>query len=185
MESIEFEIEKWKSRLDEKFRMFVGYYESDELKETARYFFELGKELNNKALTSKNTTMDKKLKFMWWAAILTAVVSAIVFVIVGLKAPVEAGMSQFGHWLKVFFGWVLVTAILEVFVYTLGQFAYHWADDNKDKYGNGWFLAGIKDDFAYIKEKVTWKKVLKYVLIYVGFFALCLAICGVGELLVP
>ena len=129
--------------------------------------------------------MDKKIKFMWWAAILTAVVSAIVFVFVGLKAPVEAGMSMFGHWLKVFFGWCWVTVILETFMYVLGQFFYHWSKDYQDKYGKGWFLAGIKEDFAYIKEKVTWKKVLKYVGIYVGFFAVCLIIFAALEYLVP
>ena len=129
--------------------------------------------------------MDKKIKFMWWAAVLTAVVSAIVFVFVGLKAPVEAGMSMFGHWLKVFFGWVWVTVILETFTYTLGQLAYHWSKDYQDKYGKRWFIEGIKEDFAYIKEKVTWKKVLKTVGIYVGFFAVCLIIFAALEYLVP
>ena len=129
--------------------------------------------------------MDKKIKFMCWALALTAIVSAIVFVFVGLKAPVEAGMSMFGHWLKVFFGWVWVTVILETFMYVIGQVAYHWMDDYKTKYGNRWFIEGIKEDFAYIKEKVTWKKVLKYVGIYVGFFALCLIIFASLEYLVP
>lgn len=129
--------------------------------------------------------MDKKIKFMCWAFALTAIVSAIVFVFVGLKAPVEAGMSPFGHWLKTFFMWVWVTAILETFMYVIGQVAYHWSKDYQDKYGKGWFLAGIKEDFAYIKEKVTWKKVLKYVGIYVGFFAVCLIIFAALEYLVP
>lgn len=122
---------------------------------------------------------------MWWAAILTAVASAIVFVFVGIKAPVEAGMSPFGHWLKVFFGWVWVTAILETFAYVLGQFAYHWVDDYKTLYGDRWFVEGVKADFKYIREQVTWKKVLKYVLIYVGFFAVCLVIFAALEYLVP
>lgn len=129
--------------------------------------------------------MDKKIKFMWRAAALTAVVSAIVFVIIGLTAPVEAGMSMFGHWLKTFFMWAGVTAILETFAYVLGQVAYHWVDDYKEKYGSKWFSEGIKEDFRYIKEKVTWKKVLKTVLIYVAFFAVCLIIFGAIEYLVP
>lgn len=129
--------------------------------------------------------MEKKLNFMKWAFALTAIVSIIVFAVIGAKAPVEAGMSMFGHWLKVFFGWVWVTIILETFAYTLGQFFYHWSKDYQDKYGKGWFIAGIKEDFAYIKEKVTWKKVLKTVGIYVGFFAVCLIIFAALEYLVP
>jgi hypothetical protein len=128
--------------------------------------------------------MDK-MKFMKTAAGLTALVSAIAFVIVGAKSPVEAGMSMFGHWLKVFFGWVWVTAILETFMYVLGQFAYHWIDDYKQLYGNRWFVEGVRADFKYIREQVTWKKVLKYVLIYVGFFAVCLVIFAALEYLVP
>ena len=126
-----------------------------------------------------------KYNFMKWAFILTAVVSAIVFIIVGFTAPIEAGMSKFGHNLTTIFMWVWVTAILETFTYTLGQFFYHWSKDYQDKYGKGWFLAGIKEDFAYIKEKVTWKKVLKYVGIYVGFFAVCIIIFAALEYLVP
>lgn len=129
--------------------------------------------------------MDKKIKFMFRAAVLTAVASAIVFVFIGIKAPVEAGMSMFGHWLKTFFGWCWVTAILETFVYVLGQVAYHWVDDYKQLYGNRWFIEGVKADFKYIREQVTWKKILKYVLIYVGFFAVCLGIFAAIECLVP
>ena len=129
--------------------------------------------------------MEKKIKFMKWAFALTAIVSAVVFIIVGATAPVEAGMSPFGHWLKTFFGWCWVTAILETFIYTIGQVAYHWMDDYKEKYGKKWFAEGIKEDFAYIKEQVTWKKVLKYVLIYAGFFAACLLVFGILEYLVP
>ena len=129
--------------------------------------------------------MDKKIKFMWQAAALTALLSAIVFVIIGLTAPVEAGMSMFGHWLKTFFGWCWVTAIVETFVYVLGQVAWHWMDDYKTLYGNRWFAEGIRADFKYIKEKVTWKKVLKYVGIYAAFFAVCLVIFAALEYLVP
>ena len=128
--------------------------------------------------------MDK-YKFMKWAFALTAIVSMIVFVIVGAKSPIEAGMSPFGHFLKVFFMWAFVTIILETFMYTLGQLAYHWMDDYKEKYGKKWFIEGIKEDFKYIKEQVTWKKVLKYVGIYVGFFAACLLVFGILEYLVP
>lgn len=60
---------------------------------------------------------------MKWAFALTAIVSAIVFIIVGATAPVEAGMGMFGHWLKTLFGWCWVTAIVETFVYVLGQVA--------------------------------------------------------------
>lgn len=129
--------------------------------------------------------MDKKLKFMkrWFAW--TAILSAIVFVIIGLLAPVEAGMSQFGHWLKTFFGWCCVTAILETFVYTIAQVAWHWKEDYKTKYGDKWFIEGIKEDFRYIKEQFTWKKFFKYVGIYILFFAACLLIFGVIEYFVP
>lgn len=129
--------------------------------------------------------MEKKIKFMKWAFALTAIVSAIVFIIVGATAPVEAGMSAFGHWLKTFFGWCWVTAILETFMYTIGQVAWHWMDDYKQLYGSRWFIEGVKADFKYIREQVTWKKVLKYVLIYVGFFAVCLGIFAAIECLVP
>jgi hypothetical protein len=127
--------------------------------------------------------MDK-FKFMKRAFALTAVVSAIVFVFVGINSPIEAGMSVFGHVMKCIFGWAFVTVILEVFTFSLGQIAYHWVDDYKDKYGKRWFVEGIKDDFRYIKEHVTWKKVFKYVGIYVGFFALCLVIFYLLDLLV-
>lgn len=129
--------------------------------------------------------MDKKLKFMKWAFALAAIASMIAFAIIGAKSPIEAGMSVFGHWLKTFFMWCWVTVIIEVFVYVLGQVAHDWADEYKDKYGKSWFWKGIKDDFAYIKERVTWRKVLKYVLIYAGFFAACLLVFGVLEYLVP
>ena len=129
--------------------------------------------------------MEERIKFMkrWFAW--TAILSAIAFIIVGFLAPVEAGMSQFGHWLKTFFGWCWVTAILETFVYTIAQVAWHWKDDYKTKYGKRWFIEGIKDDLRYIKEQVTWKKVLKTVGIYVAFFAACLVVFYLLELLVP
>ena len=128
--------------------------------------------------------MDK-IKFMKWAFALTAILSAIVFIIVGFRAPVEPGMSMFGHWLKTFVMWAFVTVILETFMYILGQIAYHWVDDYKDKYGKKWFVEGIKDDWNYIKEHVTWKKVLKTIGIYIVFFAVCLLVFYVLECLVP
>lgn len=129
--------------------------------------------------------MDKKIKFMFRAAVVTAALSAIAFVILGSTAPVEAGMSLFGHWLKTFFMYCWVTVILETFVYVLGQVAYHWKDDYKQKYGDRWFIEGIKEDVRYIKEQVTWKKVLKTIGIYVLFFAVCLLFFGVIEYFVP
>lgn len=129
--------------------------------------------------------MDKKIKFMFRAAVVTAALSAIAFVIIGSTAPVEAGMSMFGHWLKTFFMYCWVTVILETFVYVLGQVAYHWMDDYKQKYGDRWFIEGIKEDVRYIKEQVTWKKVLKTIGIYVLFFAVCLLFFGVIEYFVP
>ena len=129
--------------------------------------------------------MEKKIKFMKWAFALTAIVSAVVFIIVGAIAPVEAGMSTFGHWLKTFFGWCWVTAILETFMYTIGQVAWHWMDDYKTLYGDRWFVEGVKADFRYFRENVTWKKVLKTVGIYILFFAVCLAVFAAIEYLVP
>lgn len=128
--------------------------------------------------------MDK-YKFMKWAFALTAILSAVVFTFVGIFSPIEPGMSVFGHVMKTIFVWAFVTVILEVFTFTLGQIAYHWTKDYKDKYGKRWFIEGIKDDWAYIKEQVTWKKVLKVIGIYIAFFAACLGIFYVLELLVP
>ena len=127
--------------------------------------------------------MDK-YKFMKWAFALTAILSAMVFTFVGIFSPIEPGMSVFGHVMKTIFVWAFVTVILEVFTFTLGQIAYHWTKDYKDKYGKRWFIEGIKDDWAYIKEQVTWKKVLKVIGIYIAFFAVVLGIFYILELLV-
>ena len=129
--------------------------------------------------------MEDKLTFMKKWAVWTAVLSAIAFVFVGIFSPIEAGMSLFGHILKVIFGWAWVTVILETFVYTIGQVAWHWKDDYRTKYGDKWFTEGIKEDFRYFKENVTWKKVLKTIGIYVLFFAVCLGIFAAIERLVP
>ena len=126
-----------------------------------------------------------KLKFMKWAFALTAILSAVVFTFVGIFSPIEPDMSVFGHVMKTIFGWIWVTAILEVFAFSLGQIVYHWIDDNKDRYGDKWFIEGIKDDFRYIKEQVTWKKVFKYVGIYAAFFAACLGIFWLLDKIVP
>lgn len=122
MEGLEFEIEKWKSRLDEKFRMFVGYYESDELKETARYFFELGKKSNNQSLIPKD--MDKKqfgYIFTAGMCMLPTIILIVVWFATGGKV-VEANMfEEVAKWIV---GGAFVVGILEVFTYVLGQFAY-------------------------------------------------------------
>ncbi len=123
-----------------------------------------------------------KYKFMEWAFALTAIASAIVFIIVGIKAPIEPGMSVFGHWLKVFFMWCFVTVILETFMYTIGQIAWFWREDYKDKYGKGWFWKGIRDDIHYLKTEVNWKKVL---ITFIVFFGIAFAIIGLLELIVP
>jgi uncharacterized membrane protein len=129
--------------------------------------------------------MEDKLTFMKKWAVWTAVLSAIAFVFVGIFSPIEAGMSLFGHILKVIFGWAWVTVILETFVYTIGQVAYHWKKDYHDKYGEHWFKEGVKEDWAYIKENVTWKKTLKILGIFVAFFLACGLIFFLLELLVP
>lgn len=117
--------------------------------------------------------MDK-VKFMKLAFLLVAILCAIAFTIVGIVSPIEPGMSVFGHVMKTIFVWAGVTAILEVFTFSLGQIAYHWKKDYKEMYGKGWFWKGIKDDWAYIKQQVTWKKVLKVIGVYVIFFAAAL-----------
>lgn len=128
--------------------------------------------------------MDK-LKFMKWAFIGTAILSAIAFVLVGIFAPIEAGMSLFGHIMKCIFGWAFVTVILETFMYTLGQLAYHWADDYKKKYGKGWFWKGLKEDLAYLGDNITWKKTFKVLMTFVIFFACAGVVIFLLELLVP
>ena len=135
MKSLEFEIEKWKSRLDEKFRMFVGYYESDELKETARHFFELGKESNNKSLTSKNTTtMDKKkfgYIFMAGMCMLPTIILLILWFANGGKV-VEANMfEEVAKWV---FGDAALTLFIALpFGYILAPFVWHCIYDKRGK----------------------------------------------------
>lgn len=122
---------------------------------------------------------------MKWAFIGTAILSAIAFVLVGIFAPIEAGMSLFGHIMKCIFGWAFVTVILETFMYTLGQLAYHWTDDYKKKYGKGWFWKGLKEDLAYLMDNITWKKTFKVLMTFVIFFACAGVVIFLLELLVP
>ena len=122
---------------------------------------------------------------MKWAFIGTAILSAIAFVLVGIFAPIEAGMSLFGHIMKCIFGWAFVTVILETFMYTLGQLSYHWADDYKKKYGKGWFWKGLKEDLAYLMDNITWKKTFKVLMTFVIFFACAGVVIFLLELLVP
>lgn len=129
--------------------------------------------------------MEDKLTFMKRAAIWTAVLSAIAFVFVGIFSPIEQGMSVFGHIMKCVFGWAWVTVILETFMYTLGQIAYHWKKDYHDKYGEHWFKEGVKEDWEYIKSQVTWKKFFKVLLWFVGFFLACGLIFFLLELIFP
>ena len=117
--------------------------------------------------------MDK-LKFMTRAFALVAILCAIAFAIVGVVSPIEPGMSVFGHVMKCVVAWMGVTVILWVFTYTIGQIIYHSIDDCKQRYGDKWFVEGIKSDWAYIKEQVTWKKFLKGLGFVIAFFAAAL-----------
>ena len=127
--------------------------------------------------------MMDKYTFMKRAFIGTAVLSAIAFVLVGIFSNIEPGMTVFGHIMKCVAGWFLVTVILETMMYTLGQIAFHWADDYKDKYGKGWFWKGLKEDWNYIKEQITMRKVLKVLLTFIIFFAACGVLFWGAELL--
>ena len=117
--------------------------------------------------------MNEKVKFMLKGALWIAILCTIVVAACGLiwGSVIEATLfEEIAKYAVVNLG---IIAILETFWYTLGQVAYHWRDDYKNKYGKGWFWKGIKEDLAYIKEQTTWKKVGKIVLYYVIFFAIC------------
>ena len=119
----------------------------------------------------KEKTSNKKFRFMAIGAIIIAVLCTIVVGVCGLiwGSVIEATLFQeIAKWAVMNLG---IIAILETFWYTLGQVAYHWSDEYKEKYGKGWFWKGIKEDLAYIKEQATWKNVGKIVLTYVIFFA--------------
>ena len=128
--------------------------------------------------------MDK-LHFLKKAFLWTAIVSAIVFTAVGFIAPIEAGMSVFGHILKTFVMWVWVTIILEVFTYYLAQLLYDRNHGYKEKYGKDWFWKGIMEDLAYIKEKWSWKKAGRVALTYLLFFAVVLGMFYLLDRIVP
>ena len=119
MDELEFEIEKWKTRLDEKFRMFIGYYESDELKETARRFFELGKKLNN---NHQNNTIMSKLSGMEWGKKAYIVLSIAVVVVIWAVFFVSLFFGRLSHgpveanWLEEVMKWVVMTPILVIIV---------------------------------------------------------------------
>ena len=114
--------------------------------------------------------MDK-LTFMKRAFLWTAIISAVVFTIVGILSPNLEG-SVAGHIGKTVVMWMWVTVILLCLVYTLGQVAYDWSHGYKEKYGKGWFLAGIREDIQWIRENVTWKGVLKVIGTYLLFAAI-------------
>lgn len=114
--------------------------------------------------------MDK-LTFMKRAFLWTAILSAVVFIIVGTISP-NLEESVAGHIGKTVAMWLWVTVILECLVYTVGQVAYDWKSGYKDKHGKGWFLAGIREDIQWIRENVTWKGVLKVIGTYLLFAAI-------------
>lgn len=116
--------------------------------------------------------MDKKVKFMVKGAIWIAVITTIIVATLGILFGSVIEGSLFAEIAKYAVGNLGIICILETFWYTLGQIAYHWSDDYKQKYGKGWFWKGIKEDWQYIKEQTTWKKVGKVLLYYVIFFAI-------------
>jgi hypothetical protein len=115
--------------------------------------------------------MDNKVKFMLKGALWIAIICTIVVAACGLIWGTVIEGSLFAEIAKYAVVNLGIICILETFWYTLGQVAWHWADDYKEKYGKGWFWKGIKEDWNYIKEQTTWKKVGKILLWYVGFFA--------------
>ena len=125
--------------------------------------------------------MGTLLNFMKKVAIITAVLSAIAFVLVGIFSPIEPGMSIFGHALKTFVGWLFVTVILETIMYSFGQFLYGWIIEKKERHGKWWFWKGVWEDIKRVKRQITWKRVG----IVVAFFAIVLALIYVLELIVP
>lgn len=120
-------------------------------------------------------------RWMVW----TAIISAIIFAAVGFIAPIEAGMSVFGHVLKTIVMWAWVTVILEVLAYFFSQLVYDWSHGYKEKYGKWWFFKGVAEDFRYIRDKWDWKKFWRIVLSFVLFFLTVLGVFAVLELIVP
>ena len=78
--------------------------------------------------------MISKSKFMKRCFILTAVIPAIIFIIMYFCAP-NLEESVVANIAKYVFGWFWVTMILEALMYTVGQIIYHGIDDNKERYG--------------------------------------------------
>lgn len=113
--------------------------------------------------------MDK-MKFMKNGAIWIAVITTIVVAACGLLFGSIIEATLFEEIAKYAVMNLGIIGILETFWYTLGQLAYHWTDEYKNKYGKGWFWKGLKEDLKYIKDHTTWKKVGKVVLYYVVFF---------------
>lgn len=122
--------------------------------------------------------MISKSKFMKRCFILTAVVPAIIFIIMFFCAP-NLEESVGANIAKYVFGWFWVTMILEALMYTVGQVIYHGIDDNKERYGKRWFIEGIKSDFKTIKEY----GILKIVGAFVLFFAVFLLLFWLGSLI--
>lgn len=115
--------------------------------------------------------MSNKVKFMLKGAMWVAIICTVVVAACGLiwgKVIEESLFAEIAKYAVVNVGLI---CILETFWYTLGQIAWHWMDDYKDKYGKQWFWKGLKDDLQYLKETITWKKVGKVLLYYVIFFA--------------
>ena len=114
--------------------------------------------------------MDNKKKFMLKGALWIAIICTIVVAACGLLWGSIIEGSLVAEIAKYAVGNLAIIAILETFWFSLGQIFYHWKADYKDKYGDAWFREGIKEDFAYLKSKITWKSVGKILLWYVGFF---------------
>lgn len=108
--------------------------------------------------------------FMIKGAIWVAVICTIVVAACGLiwGSIIEGSLiAEIGKYAVMNLG---IIAILETFWYTLGQVAFHWSDEYKEKYGKGWFWKGIKEDLKYMKDNWNWKKFWKVILTYVIFF---------------
>ena len=114
--------------------------------------------------------MDKK-KFMKRFAIWTAVVVAVVMLIIGLCCGrvVEDNLTQ--EVFKWAFGTLGLICVFEVFAFSVGQIVFHWIDDNKRLYGDKWFAEGIKDDWGAFKSKFSWKKFFKVIGYFAALFA--------------
>lgn len=117
--------------------------------------------------------MDEKVKFMLKGAMWIAIITTLIVATGGILFGSIIEGSLFAEIAKYAVANLGIICILETFWYSLGQIAWHWMDDYKDKYGKEWFKKGLKEDWEYIKEQTTWKKVGKIVLYYVIFFAVC------------